>query len=139
SSANDAQQGRTAEIVRAEWPEAAVTASHELTSEWREFDRTSTAVLDAYVKPTAGEYLERLGDLLERDAGIPARVSYAMQSNGGVSRFERARGTPSNLLESGPVGGVSGAGAIGRRVGAQSQGPRRTAGAERSPPSPTRT
>jgi N-methylhydantoinase A len=119
SYANDAHERRTAEIVRAEWPEAAVTASHELTSEWREFDRTSTAVLDAYVKPTAGEYLERLGELLERDAGIPPRVSYAMQSNGGVSRFERARRTPINLIESGPVGGVIGAAAIGRLLGEQ--------------------
>src|SRR4029079_4341720 len=119
SYANDAHERRTAEIVRAEWPEAAVTASHELTSEWREFDRTSTAVLDAYVKPTAAEYLERLGKLLERDAGIPARVSYAMQSNGAVSRFERARRTPINLIESGPVGGVIGAAAIGRLLGEQ--------------------
>jgi N-methylhydantoinase A len=119
SYANDAHERRAAEIVRAEWPEAAVTASHELTSEWREFDRTSTTVLDAYVKPTAGEYLERLGELLERDAGIPARVSYAMQSNGGVSRFERARRTPINLIESGPVGGVIGAAAIGRLLGEQ--------------------
>jgi N-methylhydantoinase A len=119
SYANDAHERRAAEIVRAEWPEAAVTASHELTNEWREFDRTSTTVLDAYVKPTAGEYLERLGELLERDAGIPTRVSYAMQSNGGVSRFERARQTPINLIESGPVGGVIGAAAIGRLLGEQ--------------------
>jgi N-methylhydantoinase A len=119
SYANDAHERRAADIVRAEWPEAAVTASHELTSEWREFDRTSTTVLDAYVKPTAGEYLERLGELLERDAGIPPRVSYAMQSNGGVSRFERARRTPINLIESGPVGGVIGAAAIGRLLGEQ--------------------
>jgi N-methylhydantoinase A len=115
--ANETHERRAAEIVRAEWPEAAVTASHELTNEWREFDRTSTTVLDAYVKPTAAEYLERLGDLLERDAGIPTRVSYAMQSNGGVSRFERARQTPINLIESGPVGGVIGAAAIGRMLG----------------------
>jgi N-methylhydantoinase A len=119
SYANETHERRAAEIVRAEWPEAAVTASHELTNEWREFDRTSTTVLDAYVKPTAAEYLERLGELLERDAGIPTRVSYAMQSNGGISRFERARQTPINLIESGPVGGVIGAAAIGRMLGEQ--------------------
>src|SRR5881397_4109979 len=44
SYANDAHERRAAEIVRAEWPEVAVTASHELTNEWREFDRTSTTV-----------------------------------------------------------------------------------------------
>ena len=119
SYANAAHERRAAEIVRAEWPGAAVTASHELTNEWREFDRTSTAVLDAYVKPTAAEYLERLGDLLERDAGVPSRVTYAMQSNGGVSRFARAHQAPINLIESGPVGGVIGAAAIGRLLGEQ--------------------
>jgi N-methylhydantoinase A len=116
SYANDAHERRTAEIVREEWPEVAVTASHELTTEWREFDRTSTAVLDAYVKPTAAAYLHQLGSLLS-EAGIPDEASYAMQSNGGVSRFERARRTPINLIESGPVGGVIGAAAIGQLLG----------------------
>jgi N-methylhydantoinase A len=116
SYANDAHERRTAELVRDEWPGVAITASHELTNEWREFDRTSTAVLDAYVKPTAAEYLERLGGLLG-DAGIPERAIYAMQSNGGVSRFARAGRTPINLIESGPVGGVIGAAAIGQLLG----------------------
>jgi len=118
SYANDSHERRTAEIVREEWPEVAVTASHELTNEWREFDRTSTAVLDAYVKPIAAEYLHELGRLLN-DAGIPDEASYAMQSNGGVSRFERAGRTPINLIESGPVGGVIGAAAIGQLLGEQ--------------------
>jgi N-methylhydantoinase A len=116
SYANGEHERRAAEIVRAEWPEAAVTASHELTNEWREFDRTSTAVLDAYVKPVASRYLERLAGRLG-EAGIPARARYAMQSNGGVSRFELAGRTPINLLESGPVGGVIGSAAIGELLG----------------------
>ncbi|HEY3183370.1 MAG TPA: hydantoinase/oxoprolinase family protein [Gaiellaceae bacterium] len=116
SYANDAHERRAAEIVRAEWPEVAVTASHELTNEWREFDRTSTAVLDAYVKPVAAQYLERLAGMLG-EAGIPERTRYAMQSNGGISRFELAGRTPINLIESGPVGGVIGAAAIGQLLG----------------------
>jgi N-methylhydantoinase A len=116
SYANDAHERRTAELVREEWPGVAVTASHELTNEWREFDRTSTAVLDAYVKPTAAHYLERLGGLLD-DAGIAERATYAMQSNGGVSHFARAVRAPINLIESGPVGGVIGAAAIGQLLG----------------------
>jgi N-methylhydantoinase A len=116
SYANEAHERRAAEIVRAEWPEVAVTASHELTNEWREFDRTSTAVLDAYVKPVAAQYLARLAGLLG-DEGVPERARYAMQSNGGVSRFERAGRTPINLIESGPVGGVIGAAAIGQLLG----------------------
>ncbi|MGH3134779.1 MAG: hydantoinase/oxoprolinase family protein [Gaiellaceae bacterium] len=116
SYANPAHERRAAEIVREEWPEAAVTASHELTNEWREYDRTSTVVLDAYVKPVAGTYLAALADRLE-EAHVPARARYAMQSNGGVSRFEVAAQTPINLVESGPVGGVIGAATIGELIG----------------------
>jgi N-methylhydantoinase A len=116
SYANDEHERQAAEIVRAEWPEVAVTASHELTNEWREFDRTSTAVLDAYVKPVAAQYLERLAEMLG-EAGIEDRTRYAMQSNGGVSRFGLAGRTPINLIESGPVGGVIGAAAIGQVLG----------------------
>ncbi len=116
SYANPTHERRAAEIVREEWPEVAVTASHELTNEWREYHRSSTVVLDAYVKPVAAGYLRALAGRLD-EAGIPARARYAMQSNGGVSRFEVAAQTPINLVESGPVGGVIGAVAIGRLVG----------------------
>jgi N-methylhydantoinase A len=116
SYANPVHERRAVEIARQEWPEAAITASHELTSEWREFDRTSTAVLDAYVKPVAGRYLTRLADRLDH-AGIPADARFAMQSNGGLSRFDVAVQTPISLVESGPVGGVIGAAAIGELVG----------------------
>jgi N-methylhydantoinase A len=116
SYANRAHEARAAQIVREEWPEAAVTASHELTTEWREYDRTSTTVLDAYVKPVAAHYLSRLAKRLG-EAGIDHDAPYAMQSNGGISRFEVAAQTPINLVESGPVGGVIGAAAIGRLLG----------------------
>jgi N-methylhydantoinase A len=116
SYANPEHERRAAEIVRDEWPEASVTVSHELSSEWREYERTSTAVLDAYVKPVTSRYLGALASRLEQ-AGIGAGVRYAMQSNGGVSRFEVAARTPINLVESGPVGGVIGAAALGALVG----------------------
>jgi N-methylhydantoinase A len=116
SYANPEHERRAAEIARAEWPDVAVTASHELVNEWREYDRTSTVVLDAYVKPTAARYLEALAARLG-DAGIGRDARYAMQSNGGVSRFELASHTPINLIESGPVGGVIGAAAIGQLLG----------------------
>ena len=116
SYANPDHERRTAEIVRSEWPEAHVTASHELTSEWREYDRTSTAVLDAFVKPVAARYLEALAHRLG-DFDIRPTARYAMQSNGGVSRFDLAGQTPINLIESGPVGGVIGAQAIGSLIG----------------------
>jgi N-methylhydantoinase A len=116
SYANPGHERRAAEIVRAEWPDAWVTVSHELSSEWREYERTSTAVLDAYVKPVSSGYLGALASRLDQ-AAIGAGVRYAMQSNGGVSRFEVAARTPINLVESGPVGGVIGAAALGALVG----------------------
>jgi N-methylhydantoinase A len=116
SYANPEHERRAAEIVREEWPGAAVTASHELTGEWREYERSSTAVLDAYVKPAASRYLGGLAGRLE-DAGIRADARFCMRSNGGVSRFDVAARTPINLVESGPVGGVIGAAAIGELIG----------------------
>lgn len=114
--ANPEHERRAAEIVREEWPEVSVTASHELVTEWREYDRTSTTVLDAYVKPIATSYLGALAERLE-ETGIDRGAQFAMQSNGGVSRFELAAGAPINLVESGPVGGVLGAAEIGRLLG----------------------
>jgi N-methylhydantoinase A len=114
--ANPEHERRAAAIVRESWPEAAVTASHEVTGEWREYERTSTVVLDAYVKPVAARYLRGVADRLEQ-AGVSPSARHAMQSNGGVSRFDVAAQTPINLVESGPVGGVIGAAAIGRLVG----------------------
>jgi N-methylhydantoinase A len=113
SYANPIHEQRAAEIVRQEWPDVEITASHELTNEWREFQRTSTAVLDAYVKPVAHRYIEALSRRLD-DAGIGRQMRYAMQSNGGVTGFELAARTPIHLVESGPVGGVIGAAVIGK-------------------------
>jgi N-methylhydantoinase A len=111
--ANPVHEKRALEIVREEWPDADVTASHELTNEWREFQRTSTVVLDAYVKPVARRYLEALSQRLD-EVSIGQERRYAMQSNGGISRFELASRTPIHLVESGPVGGVIGAAAISK-------------------------
>ncbi|HXE46269.1 MAG TPA: hydantoinase/oxoprolinase family protein [Conexibacter sp.] len=118
SYANAEHERAAARIVREEWPEVSVTASHELTNEWREYDRASTVVLDAYVKPVASHYLLELSERLGT-AGVPAPALYAMRSNGGVLRFDAAARTPINLVESGPVGGVIGAAAICAAIGEQ--------------------
>jgi N-methylhydantoinase A len=116
SYANPAHERLAAEVAREQWPEATITVSSELTNEWREYDRSSTAVLDAYVKPVASRYLTRLAEQLEA-TGIERGARYCMLSNGGVSRFDLAAQKPINLVESGPVGGVIGAAAIGRATG----------------------
>jgi len=113
--ANPDHERRAAELIRRRWPQIAVTASHEITREWREYERTSTAVLNSYVQPIAGRYLDRLDQELER---IGVRGSrYVMQSNGGIATFAAARQAPIHMVESGPVAGVLGAIAIGKLVG----------------------
>ncbi len=112
---NDAHELKTLEIVRREWPEVHVTASVEITREWREYERTSTAVLNSYVLPIASSYLDRLEDKLAREAF--AGKKYIMQSNGGSTTFAQARRTAINLLESGPVAGVLGSAILGKIVG----------------------
>jgi N-methylhydantoinase A len=97
-------------------PEAEVVASHHVSHQWREFERTSTAVLAAYVKPVVARYLGGLTDRLGY-AGVTGPL-YAMRSNGGLSSFARALAAPIALLESGPVAGVAAAAELGRRLGA---------------------
>ncbi len=113
--ANPAHERRTKEIIHELWPEVPVTASHEITQEWREYERTNTAVLNAYVQPSTASYLSAL-DLRLSDMAMPAR-RYAMQSNGGTATFAEAQRVPIRLVESGPVGGVIGAALVSRTLG----------------------
>ncbi|SRR6266545_3918360 len=96
-------------------PEVPVTISSEITREWREYERSSTAVLNAYVQPAVERYLSGLERRLG-EAGLrsPVRV---VQSNGGTSSLRTARARPINLVESGPAAGVIGAARLGERIG----------------------
>jgi N-methylhydantoinase A len=103
------------ERVRELWPEASVVASHEITREWREYERSSTAVLSAYVQPVAERYLSRLHDGVARD-GFEGRP-YIMQSNCGVDTLEHVKRIPITMVESGPASGFWGAAELGRLIG----------------------
>ncbi|WP_040227168.1 hydantoinase/oxoprolinase family protein [Bhargavaea cecembensis] len=112
---NPEHEIRTIELIQELWPEVAVTASHEVTKEWREYERTNTAVLNSYVKPIASSYIDRLnGRLGELGAG---ELRYIMQSNGGTTTFEQAKKTPINMVESGPVAGIYGSAYLGEIIG----------------------
>jgi len=90
-----------------------VSASHEVLAEFREYDRTATTTVDAYVRPTIEAYLSRLTERAA-DAGIPApRV---MQSNGGIADAETVRSRAVTSVLSGPAAGVVGARAVTDRL-----------------------
>jgi len=90
-------------------------ASYQITREWREYERTSTAVLSAYVQPVARYYLDRLLESLNK-RGMKGSL-YIMQSNCGVDTVKNAREIPITMIESGPASGVWGAAALGQILG----------------------
>jgi len=112
---NPEHERRAAELLGKLLRGVEIVASHEVSAQWREYERTSTTVLSAYVKPTVASYLDDLRSGLE-DKGVAGPL-YAMRSSGGVSSFERAAEAPITLLESGPVAGVTAAAELGRRLG----------------------
>jgi len=114
---NPTHEIAAAERVRALWPGVSVIASHEITREWREYERTSTAVLSAYVQPVAGRYLDKLdGELRARR--LRGRL-FVMQSNGGISTVDAAKANPISMVECGPASGMLGAVALGKVIGEQ--------------------
>jgi len=115
SYANPAHEERCAEIIRREWPEAAVTVSSQITKEWREYERTSTAVLNSYVQPVAAKYVDSLDRELDKLKVSDRR--YIMQSNGGTISFAQSKISPINMVESGPVAGIFGAAVVGKLIG----------------------
>ena len=102
-----------AEIKRL-WPEIFTVASHQITREWREYERTNTAVLSAYVQPVAERYLQRLNAGV-RDLGFTGAL-YVMQSNCGVDTVDSASRIPITMVESGPASGVWGAAELGKLI-----------------------
>lgn len=114
SYANTAHEAATVAAVRAQWPEVSVVSSHQITREWREYERTNTTVLSAYVQPIAASYLQKL------DAGLKqqglSKQPYIMQSNCGVDSLEATSRTPITMVESGPASGFWGAAELGKLI-----------------------
>ena len=114
SYANFAHEKTAMKEVKRLWPEVAVVASHQITREWREYERTSTAVLSAYVQPAAEKYLKQLANGLKEKGfkGSP----YIMQSNCGVDSLESVSRIPITMVESGPASGFWGAAELGKLI-----------------------
>jgi N-methylhydantoinase A len=110
SYADPAHEQRAREIVAESWPNAYITTSHEVLAEFREFERLSTAAVNAYIQPMISRYFARLVDLL-RDAGYH-RELLIMRSNGGVMQETVTSRLPVQTVLSGPAAGVTAAAAL---------------------------
>lgn len=112
--ANPSHEQAVLNEVKRLWPEVSVVASHQITREWREYERTSTTALSAYVQPIAARYLDELEAGL-RSEGYQAPL-YIMQSNCGVDSVAHARDIPITMVESGPASGFWAAAELGRLI-----------------------
>jgi N-methylhydantoinase A len=115
SYANPAHEEALGQIVASIHPNAYVTLSHRILREYREYERTSTAAVNAYVGPVVAGYLGSLGERL-RLKGFGGEV-LVMQSGGGVMSLDTAIQTPVRMMESGPVAGVIGAARVAHALG----------------------
>ena len=113
--ANPANEQAAVAAVRSVWPNPHVTAASEVLPEIREFERCSTATLNAALQPVVGSYLERLeGDLRTQGFGGELLI---VQSNGGVMSRQTACDVPVRTALSGPAAGVIACAAIARAAG----------------------
>jgi len=113
--ANPAHERRIGEILRAAHPELFVTLSHEIVREYREYERTSTTAINAFIGPRVQGYLRRLEGFL-RTEKFGGKINI-MRSNGGVMSIATAQEQPVSIMESGPVAGMIGAGRLAALLG----------------------
>ena len=112
---NSANEELVAERLRRLLPDVRTTASHELLPELKEYERTSTTVVNSYIQPTVGRYLESLEEGLV-ELGFDCDVQ-VMQSNGSLFDSHTARAQPVRLIESGPAAGVIAARSLAADLG----------------------
>jgi N-methylhydantoinase A len=113
--ANPENERRALEAVREVWPNEFVTASHEVLSEIREFERASTAALNCYLQPVVASYLGKLDAALAAQR-FPGKLQI-VQSNGGIMSTATARKLPARTALSGPAAGVVAGAAIAKAAG----------------------
>ena len=114
---NGEHEQRARERLQPLLPGVTICLSSEVCPEMREYERFSTTVANAYVRPLMAGYLGRLGELA-RAAGLVCPI-YLMQSGGGLTTLEQARRYPIRLLESGPAGGAIFAAHVAAQCGLQ--------------------
>lgn len=113
--ASDEHEQVVKEVIEEEFPEVSVSLSSEVAEIIREYERTSTTVINAYAVPVVKEYLDFLEDELRSD-GFSGEL-YMMASNGGVVAVETAKKEPIRLISSGPAAGVLASQLVGAEAG----------------------
>jgi N-methylhydantoinase A len=103
---NPVHERRVAALLQSRHPDLLVSLSSEVLPEYREYERTSTTAINAYVRPLVDRYMRRLS------GALPGSTLRIMQSNGGAIGVEQAGREPARLVLSGPAGGVVGAFAL---------------------------
>ena len=114
---NPAHEARMGEALRKVLPSTFISLSHEILREYREYERTSTTVINSYIGPIVKRYIEDLEKLID-SMGFPGEL-LIMQSNGGVMSPDMAKMAPVAMMESGPVGGIIASAEIAKRLGYQ--------------------
>jgi N-methylhydantoinase A len=112
---NPAHERAAGEMIRAAMPGVYLSLSHEILREYREYERMSTTVVNAYIGPKVGGYVKSLKSSLG-DIGFGGDLSI-MRSNGGVMTPEVATERPAAMMESGPVGGIIASARVGVKLG----------------------
>ncbi|MBX5491137.1 MAG: hydantoinase/oxoprolinase family protein [Chloroflexi bacterium] len=113
---NPTHERQAAAVLRAELPDVPVSLSSEVLPQIREYYRLSTTVINAYLRPVLGRYLEGLAARLDA-LGVRTPQRYLMQSNGGVASFAAGAARAVTTILSGPAGGVMAGTAIGAAAG----------------------
>src|ERR1700719_4511309 len=114
SYANPEHERVAGEMIRRALPGVYLSLSHEILREYREFERMSTTVVNAYIGPKVGGYVKSLKASLG-DIGFRGDLSI-MRSNGGVMTPEVATERPAAMMESGPVGGIIASARVGMKL-----------------------
>jgi N-methylhydantoinase A len=115
SYANPAHERRAAEIVAQEYPDCVLSLSCDVLPEYREYERAVTTLVDAFVKPHMGRYLQRISD--ELGDGLRAKPFLVMQSSGGVASADQVMRKPITTALSGPAAGALGSAVIAEIAG----------------------
>ena len=115
SYANPVHERKIKEIIKDEWPEVYVSISSEINPQFREYERTSTTAINAYMMPNMASHLVEFEQEMEKENLSPKL--YIMQGNAGVMTFKTAVEKPVSVSDSGPIAGIIAANYLGKIIG----------------------